>query len=128
MNWTEYRVGEPVDVNVGGKWFKGHVDSFFEDGRPLVSVDNKDLQARLSVLSTSAALMVEIEEASNIRKGRAMSAESSVKRQLAKGDQANSTVKDDAERIAKAVVRHWGQHAEDVLRIAADIVAGREIE
>lgn len=49
-----------------------------------------------------------------------------VNRQLVKGEKKDSSIEDDAERIAQAVVRHWGVHAVDVLRRATQIAEEME--
>lgn len=55
-----------------------------------------------------------------------MSAPEAVNRQLVKGEKNDSSIEDDADRIAQAVVRHWGVHAAEVLRRAAQIAEEME--
>jgi len=62
-----------------------------------------------------------------IRTSKAASTEKAVKRQLAKGEQQDSSIEEDAHRIAAAVVRHWGTHAPEVLRRATQISEDEEI-
>lgn len=49
-------------------------------------------------------------------------------RQLVKGEKKDSSIEEDAEQIAKAVVRHWGTHAPEVLRRAAQLAEEMEAQ
>lgn len=55
-------------------------------------------------------------------------ASDAVTRQLAKGEKQDSSIEEDAERIAQAVVRHWGTHAPEVLRRATALAEEMEAQ